>query len=102
MTIINSEIKDYLRIDNNYDDVLIDTLVSAAIDHCEAYLNRPILDKNMTDANRWKVPESIKIAIFMLVAHWYENRTPVAIGAISSPIALTVNSILAPHRFKNV
>lgn len=99
--IINSgEIKQYLRIDTTNEDTLIETIKNAAISYCETALNRPILDSNMDTTNTWEVPESIRIAIYMLIAHWYENRLP--IGQVTEEMAFSVNSILSPHRFRNV
>ncbi len=44
------------------------------------------------------VPQSIRHALLLLVAHWYENREPVEIGAAVLPIPLAVSSLLAPYR----
>jgi len=41
------------------------------------------------------VPENLKLAIKLLVSHWYENREPVNIGNIVNEISLTVNSLLS-------
>lgn len=59
-----TEIKNYLRIDEDYDDVLIETLIKSA----EIYLENAGV----------KVSYDIELyvlAIKMLVLHWYENRT---------------------------
>lgn len=59
-----TEIKNYLRIDEDYDDVLIETLIKSA----EIYLENAGV----------KVSYNIELyalAIKMLVLHWYENRT---------------------------
>lgn len=44
------------------------------------------------------VPRPIKMAISMLVDHWYENRGPVLVGAILAEIPLTVQALLGPYR----
>jgi uncharacterized phiE125 gp8 family phage protein len=45
------------------------------------------------------VPQPIRHALLMLVAHWFENREPVAVGANSvSRIPDTVSKLLAPFR----
>ena len=45
------------------------------------------------------VPQSIKQAILLLAAHWFENREPVNIGNIVSPIPMTVESLLMTERW---
>lgn len=99
MQIKLDEVKSYLKIEDTSEDNLIQTLINAAISHCETVLNRPILDKNMS-YDAWTVPESIRIAIYLLISHWYENRSPV--GQVTGEIALSVSAILSPHRFRNV
>ena len=44
------------------------------------------------------VPEPLRQAIRLLVAHWYENRGLVANGAASAPLPQTVAALLAPYR----
>ena len=43
------------------------------------------------------VPEDIKHAIKLLVAHWYENREAVAVGVASKEIEFAVKAILMPY-----
>lgn len=44
------------------------------------------------------VPESIKFAILLLVAHWYASREPVVIGAPVADLPFTVDALLQPYR----
>lgn len=44
------------------------------------------------------VPEPILQASKILVAHWYENREPVIVGTIASPVPLSVTHLLAPYK----
>ncbi len=44
------------------------------------------------------VPQPIRQALLLLVAHWYENREPVEIGATATPIPSTVSDLLLPYR----
>lgn len=48
------------------------------------------------------VPTPLKQAILLLVAHWFENREPVNIGNIVSPIPFTVSALLGPFRIGSV
>ncbi len=44
------------------------------------------------------VPTPVRLAIKMLVAHWYEAREPVLFGETASPIPLAVSALIAPYR----
>lgn len=53
-------------------------------------------------ANAAAVPDSIKHAIVMLAAHWYENREAALVGTISKEVEFGVKMLLAPFRGMNV
>jgi uncharacterized phiE125 gp8 family phage protein len=44
------------------------------------------------------VPAPIKHAILILVAHWYANREPVAVGTIVTEMPMTVRALLFPYQ----
>lgn len=44
------------------------------------------------------VPAPIRQAVLLLVAHWFEQREPVAVGLGAQEIPSTVASLLAPYR----
>lgn len=45
------------------------------------------------------VPRQIRMAMLLLVGHWYENREPqIVTGAVPASLAFTVQSLLAPWR----
>ena len=44
------------------------------------------------------VPEPLRQAIRLLVAHWYENRGLIASGTTTSVLPSTVAALLAPYR----
>ena len=44
------------------------------------------------------VPQAIRTAAAMLVAHWYRNREAVNVGNITSELPLGVQSLIAPYR----
>lgn len=44
------------------------------------------------------VPAAIRHAQLMLIAHWYDNRSAVAIGDPAMPMPLAVEALLAPYR----
>lgn len=48
--------------------------------------------------NASDVPEPLRQAIRLLVAHWYENRGLVGHGTAGAPLPQTVAALLAPYR----
>ena len=44
------------------------------------------------------VPATIRHALLLLVAHWYEHREPVEIGAGINAVPAMVSDLLAPYR----
>ena len=44
------------------------------------------------------VPAPIRQAILLLVAHWYDHRSPVEIGHLAEPVPDMVSELLAPYR----
>lgn len=49
-------------------------------------------------SNPGSVPESIRLAILLLVGHWYENREAVNVGNIVSEMPFAARSLLWPYR----
>lgn len=50
--------------------------------------------------SRAAVPESIRLAIRLLIGHWFENREDSITGTIHGPIERGVSSLLWPYRVK--
>lgn len=48
------------------------------------------------------VPEPIRQALRLLVAHWYEVRNPVHIGSIAARVPDTVSELLQPYRARRL
>jgi uncharacterized phiE125 gp8 family phage protein len=44
------------------------------------------------------VPQPIRQALLLLIAHWYENREPVEIGGTATTIPAGVSELLMPYR----
>ena len=44
------------------------------------------------------VPMPVRLAIKMLVAHWYESREPVIPAETASTVPISVNSLITPYR----
>ena len=75
MVITLKEVKTYLRVDGDEEDMLITSFIIAAEEMCEGIL-RYSLDE-LTG-----VPETVKQAIFYIVGQLYENREQVPIDEI--------------------
>lgn len=44
------------------------------------------------------VPEPVRQALMLLVAHWYEHRDPIEIGTPSAAVPYAVSRLLHPYR----
>lgn len=97
-----NDVKQFLKIQDDEENNILQAMLDGAVAYCETYLNRPILDKNMTTETEWEVPSSVLIAIYLLVGTWYENRSSVVIGTTTKEIEFSTKSILQPHRFVGV
>jgi hypothetical protein len=40
----------------------------------------------------------IRQALLLLIAHWYEHRTPFEVGALAEPAPDEVSRLLSPYR----
>lgn len=49
-------------------------------------------------ANNAAVPEAIRTAALLLVAHWYDNRAAVVVGSTTNELALAVDDLARPYR----
>ncbi|MCD3206777.1 phage gp6-like head-tail connector protein [Clostridium botulinum C] len=78
-----SEIKNFLRIDDDIDDKEIESLQKAA----EIYLTNAGVKKSYDN-------ELYCSAIKLLVSYWYDNRSPVAIGKTSKSLEFSLHSII--------
>ena len=77
-----TEIKEYLRIDGEEENSLLTALLSAAISHCENYLQAPLPGETATP---------VKQALLILIGHFYEQRA-------GEDIPNVVYVLLSPYR----
>lgn len=82
------ELKLFLRVDGNEEDSLIKSLQAAA----EEYLTDAGIMKNYNK-------EKYKLAVKILVNHWYENRAVETIGKNVSKIAFGLDTILIQLKY---
>lgn len=79
------ELKVWLRVDGDEDDNLIASLQFAA----EQYLNNAGIKKDYNN-------ELYKLAISLLVTHWYENREPTG---KADKLAFSLDSMITQLRY---
>ncbi len=86
-----TEIKNYLRIDGIEEDTLLTGLQLAA----EKYLYNSGVGKDYTN-------ELYKLAIMLLVSHWYENRETEKVGTTVSKLNFSLESIITQLKYCQV
>lgn len=64
-TIPLEEIKNYLKVDHNLEDKLIEMMTAAAISKAAQRINRTFQE----------VPADVELAIYKTILFWYENRS---------------------------
>lgn len=64
-TIPLEDIKEYLKVEHNLEDKTIGRISAAAIQKAGTRTNRDFD----------KVPADVELAIFKIIAYWYENRS---------------------------
>lgn len=73
------EAKSFLRVDGTDDDDIIQTLIEASTGLAETRLKRPIIgdvEKDNAVCSRIEdVPADLRMAVCVIIAYWYENRT---------------------------
>lgn len=82
------ELKEYLRIDFEEDDILLQTLLLAS----EEYLLNTGIKK---DYKKFLYGLAVKI----LVKHWYDNRDCIVAGNINNKLEYSLNAILTQLRY---
>lgn len=82
MIVTLEEAKNWLRVDSEEDDILIQSLIKAA----ESYL------KNATGIEYDNTNELAKLFCLVLIVDWYDDREMV--GEASEKVRHTINSIL--------
>lgn len=82
------DLKLFLKIDDYEEDTLIEALQLSA----EEYLTNAGINKDYTK-------ELYKLAIKILVSHWYENRAIETIGKNVSKIAFGLDTILIQLKY---
>lgn len=95
-----NELRAQANIDHRDDDKLLLMYSSAARIAIENYLNRKLYEDQIPDNDTTgiSVNEAIKVAIMMLVAHWYDNREVVSVGSAPAVMPLAYEMLIKPYR----
>lgn len=97
------ECKAQCRIDGDdpSDNTLLEIYIGAARRTAENYVKRSLYDDALPsdDPEGLIIQADVKLALMLLVGHWYENREPVNIGNIVSTLPFGFKTLLEPYRF---
>lgn len=103
MNITLDEIKLQCRIDSDDEDELLEGYKLSAIAFIEDYTNRTLYESlpEVPEDNAQEITPNLKIAVLMLIAYLYENRTGVneIQGATTIALPPTVKMIIERYRF---
>lgn len=90
MIITLKEVKEYARIDIDEDDSLLETLIVAAEEYLKNATGKEYPETN-EDGNKNNY-ELEKIYLQLLIAYWYEKRTPA--GGVGEDFSFMTKSLL--------
>lgn len=95
------ELRYQCRIDSDDDaeDVMLELYLNASLKHAEKIVNRHLYDDAVPedDPDGLVIDDDVKLALMLLVSHWYENREPVSHDSVNT-IPFGVKSIFEQHR----
>lgn len=83
-------VKNYLRVDHNLDDAIIQMMIDSAKTYVQNFLNRSFEDFE-------QVPTEFVIAALNLIASWYEQRAIQSEGQAREQL-YSFSDLLLPHR----
>ncbi|MGA0539050.1 head-tail connector protein [Neotabrizicola sp. VNH66] len=84
-----AELKAQLNLDSDTDDALLSLKIEAAEAYCASFIGGPIPDP---------VPATIKQAVLMLAAYWYEAREAATVGGNPYAVPFGCHDLLQAHR----
>lgn len=88
-------VKEYLKVDFEEDDMLIETIIVAAQSYVQTVLGFKV---NEFILNSEEIPVELTIAALMLISHWYDQRQIQTVGTLGVEISFSVGALLDAHR----
>lgn len=88
-------LKAHCNVTASSDDAVLTRLLAAATKHTERLLGFAIDD---VDQYPEGTPDDVEQAVYMLAAHWYENREASIVGVPVQSIPFGYPDIIAEHR----
>ena len=96
------ELRAQCRIDegDDSDDLLLSAYAAAAVSKAENFLNRTLYEGTVpeSDPDGLLIEADIKLALMLVVGHWFENREETS-DAQKVSIPFGFNALLEPYRF---
>lgn len=88
-------LKEHCNVTGDDDDAVLTRLLTAATKHVERVLGFLIDDADQFPDG---TPEDVEQAVYMLAAHWFENREASIVGVSAMPLPMGVSDILDNYR----
>lgn len=87
-----------LELDFTEVDTYLQLLINAAVNKVENSLNkRLVAEGSVTTEGDQLITPALKMAILLLVGHWYTNREAVVTGTIVTTVPLAYESLISPY-----
>lgn len=94
------ELRQQCRIEDDSGDTLLTLYAEAARGAAERFLNRPLVTEGEDiSGDALPLTPDIKLALMMMVGHWYANREAVSPEQLT-PVPFSYRALLEPYRFK--
>lgn len=84
-------VKNYLRVDHDFDDQLIEMMINSAQSYIQSYLNQKFTDFI-------EVPSEFTIAALTLISEWYEKRAIQSENAAINELNHSFSGLLSQYR----
>jgi hypothetical protein len=95
MALSLDDLKAHANITGEADDAVLTRLLAAATKHVERQLGYALDDTGELPDG---APADLEHAVYLLAAHWFENRETALVGLTAQPLPFGVADILAEHR----